>query len=268
MITAAAVQMTSGPEVEANLAAAGRWIAEAAAAGARLVVLPENFSLMPRAEADRLAAAEADGRGPVQDFLAAAAARHRLWLVGGTLPLAAAAARVHSACLVYDPRGRRAARYDKLHLFDARVAEGEHYRESAHVAPGEGPVLVHTDFGRLGLAVCYDLRFPELFRRLAARGAEFFVLPAAFTVPTGRAHWEILVRARAVENTAYLVAAGQWGRHASGRRTYGDSLIVDPWGVVLARRPEGEGLAVAALDPARLAEVRRRLPVLRHRRLE
>lgn len=268
MSTVAAVQMTSGPEVAANLARAGELVAAAADQGARLVVLPENFAHLPAREADRRAAAEGEGRGPIQDFLADRAARHRIWLVGGTVPLATGGARVRAACLVFDPSGTRVARYDKIHLFDAQVADGERYLESRHTEPGEQPVLVETDLGRLGLAVCYDLRFPELFRRLAAQGAALFAVPAAFTVPTGRAHWKVLVRARAVENTAYLVAAAQWGRHAGGRRTYGHSAIVDPWGMVVAGLAEGEGVAAARLDPARQADIRRWLPVLDHRRLE
>ncbi len=267
---AAAIQMVSGTRVDENLEKAARLIAQAAAAGARLAALPENFALMPALEAERLAVAERDGAGPVQDFLAAQAARHGLWLVGGTIPIVAEAApgKVRAACLLYDEHGRRVARYDKIHLFDVDLANGEQYRESHTIEPGGEPVAVATPFGRVGLAVCYDLRFPELFRRLLDAGAEIFIVPSAFTAHTGRAHWETLVRARAIENQAYVLAPGQGGLHANGRRTHGESLIVGPWGEVLARGPsEGEAVLVAELDPARLASVRASLPCMAHRRL-
>ena len=269
MTRVAAVQMTSGPTVPANLDEAGRRIHAAAAAGARLIVLPENFALMPRADADRLAAAEPDGRGPIQDFLAAQARTHRVWLVGGTVPLAARAPdKLRAACLVYNDRGERVARYDKIHLFDVRLDNGEEYRESRHFEPGEQSVVVETPAGKLGLTVCYDLRFPELFRQLLDRGAELFAVPSAFTAHTGAAHWEVLLRARAIENLAYVVAAAQDGRHANGRQTYGDSMIVSPWGEVMARLAHGAGHVVADCDPARLQGVRASLPSIRHRRLQ
>lgn len=263
----AAIQMVSSASVDENLAQAGALLAEAAAAGAKLAVLPENFALMPRVEADRAAVAEIDGDGPVQAFLAEQARRHRLLIVGGTLPLSAAAGdKFRSACLVYAPTGLRVARYDKMHLFDVTLANGEQYRESNAFEPGDTVAAVDTPLGRLGLAICYDVRFPELFRRLVSQGAELFALPSAFTQTTGEAHWEVLVRARAIENLAYVVAAGQGGLHANGRRTYGDSMIVDPWGVVLARRAQGPGVVVADIDRARQQALRAQLPALDHRR--
>jgi nitrilase len=268
MTLVAAVQMTSGPRVPDNLEAAARDIAAAATAGARLVVLPENFAIMPLKDADRLAAAEPDGSGPIQDFLAAQARQHRVWLVGGTIPLAAkATSKVRAACLLFDDRGERVARYDKIHLFDVKLDNGEQYRESNSFEPGEQVVVADTPFGRLGLAVCYDLRFPELFRRMQEQGAEIFAVPSAFTAHTGKAHWEVLLRARAIENLVYVIAAAQDGRHANGRETYGDSMIVNPWGEILARLAHGAGHVMAECDHARLQEVRKNLPSIRHRRL-
>ena len=265
----AALQMTSRTEVAANLATVGRLAAEAVARGARVLVLPENFAFMGRQDADKLAVAEADGAGPIQETLAALARRLGVWIVGGTLPLATSdPRRVAAACLVYDADGRRIARYDKIHLFDVDIpARDEHYRESAFVAAGDAPRVLDTPVGRLGLSVCYDMRFPELFRRMADEGAQWFAVPSAFTVPTGRAHWETLLRARAIENLAFVVAAAQWGRHENGRETWGDSLIIDHWGAVLARLPDGEGLVTADLDLAAQAEARSRFPALQHRRL-
>ena len=264
---AAAIQMASSASVSENLAQASALLAEAAAAGAQLAVLPENFALMPRVDGDRAAAVELDGRGPIQEFLAAQARTHRMTIVGGTLALKAAAGhKLRSACLVYAPTGLRLARYDKMHLFDVTLANGEQYRESNAFEPGDTAALVDTPLGVLGLAVCYDVRFPELFRRLVSQGAELFALPSAFTQTTGEAHWEVLVRARAIENLAYIVAAGQGGLHANGRRTYGDSMIVDPWGVVLARRAQGPGVVLADIDRARQQALRAQLPALDHRR--
>jgi deaminated glutathione amidase len=268
MMRVAAVQMTSGPTVPENLEEAKRHIVAAAAAGVRLVVLPENFALMPLGDAERLAAAEKDGHGPIQDFLSAQARQQRVWLVGGTIPLAADSPdRVRAACLLFDDRGERVRRYDKIHLFDVRLDNGEQYSESSGIEAGEEVVVADTPFGKLGLAVCYDLRFPEFFRRLLDGGAEIFALPAAFTAHTGKAHWEVLVRARAIENSAYVIASAQSGRHANGRETYGDSMIVSPWGEVLARLPRGAGFVAADCDRARLDGVRTSLPSIRHRRL-
>jgi nitrilase len=263
----AALQMTSAADVTVNLELAARLLAEARAAGARVAVLPENFSFMGVHDADKRAIAEADGDGPVQRFLSQQARTLRMWIVGGTTPLAIeAGARVAAACLVYDDEGQRAARYDKMHLFDVDIpGKTESYRESKNTAPGARPVLVPTPAGLLGLSVCYDMRFPELYRQLSAAGAQWFTMPAAFTVPTGRAHWETLLRARAIENLSYVVAPAQWGRHASGRETYGDSLIVDYWGTVLARLASGVGVLTAELNLAAQAEARRNFPALTHR---
>ena len=265
----AALQMTSGADVGANLVTAERLVTAAAARGARVAVLPENFAFMGMKDADKLAVAELSERGPIQDAIAALAARLGLWIVAGTIPLQTAGCeRVAAACLVFDAAGRRVARYDKIHLFDVDLpSRNESYRESSTVAPGSEPCLVDTPAGRLGLAVCYDMRFPELFRELARRGAQWFVLPSAFTVPTGRAHWETLLRARAIENLAFVVAAAQSGTHANGRETWGDSLIVDHWGAVLARLPTGEGVVTADLDLPAQALARSQFPALQHRRL-
>lgn len=260
--------MTSGSQVEPNLAEAGRYIAAAAQAGARLAVLPENFAIMVTADSERLAAAETDGNGPIQDFLSAAARRHRVWLVGGTIPLRSQdPTKVRAACLLYDDRGERVARYDKIHLFDVRLGNGERYYESNGFEPGDTPVAVDTPAGRLGLSVCYDLRFPELFRRLLDAGAQIITVPSAFTAYTGRAHWETLIRARAIENLVYVIAAAQAGRHANGRETYGDSMIVNPWGEILARRAREPGVVTAECDLEKLKALRAQLPSIEHRKI-
>jgi nitrilase len=263
----AAIQMTSGPEVAENLQQAGALLEEAAARGARVAALPENFAFMGLKDADKRAVAEPDGHGPAQDFLAATARRLRLWIVGGTVPLATSAdGRVAAASLVYDSNGVRVARYDKIHLFDVDLpGRTERYGGSAHVAPGARAALLDTPVGRLGLSVCYDVRFPELYRYLSAEGAQLFAVPSAFTSPTGRAHWETLLRARAIENLCYVVAPAQSGFHASGRETYGDSMIVDYWGRVLQRVPRGRGCALAEIDLAAQASVRESFPALGHR---
>lgn len=258
-----AIQMVSAATVEASLASAARMIAEAAAGGARLVLLPEHFYMLGRKDSDKVAARERDGEGPLQAFLAEQAARHDVWLVGGTVPLACARpSRVRNACLVYGPDGRRRARYDKIHLFGFQ-SPVERFDESTTIDPGRTPVVVDADDWRVGLSVCYDLRFPELYRRLLP--ADLIVVPSAFTVTTGRAHWELLLRARAVENQCYVLAAAQGGLHESGRRTWGHSMLVDPWGEVVAVQAEGEGVVSGVLDRERLAEVRRNLPALAHR---
>jgi nitrilase len=266
-VKVAALQMTSGPDVAENLAQAGALIEAAAAGGARLVALPENFSFMGLKDADKRAVAEAAGRGPVQDFLSATAARLKVWLIGGTTPMRAAAdGRVAAASLVFDADGRQVARYDKIHLFDVDIpGRAESYRESAHVTPGSRVEVIDTPAGRLGLSVCYDVRFPELYRQLSAAGAQLLVVPSAFTTPTGRAHWETLLRARAIENLCYVIAPAQSGFHPSGRETYGDSMIVDYWGRVLQRVPRGTGYALAEVDTARQSQVRESFPALGHR---
>ncbi len=261
----AAVQMTSGPEVADNLRRAGELLGQAAAAGARLAALPENFALMGRRDTDKIAVREQPGSGPIQAFLAETAARLGLWIVAGSVPLAASdPGKVRNSLLVYDAAGTLRARYDKIHLFGFRRGE-ERYDESATIEPGREPVAVDTPCGRAGLSICYDVRFPELYRALGRLDVIF--IPAAFTATTGRAHWETLVRARAIENLAYAVAPAQGGEHAGGRRTHGHTLIVDPWGVVLAEIDDVPGVAVADIDPARTAEVRANLPALEHRTL-
>lgn len=264
----AVVQMASGPDFEANLAEAERLIARAAAAGAGLVVLPENFAAMGLSESDKLARREAEGEGPIQDMLAAQAARHGVWIVGGTVPLASGeSGRAYASCLLFDASGARVARYDKIHLFDVVLEQsGEEYMESRTTVAGDRIVVVDTPFGRLGLAVCYDLRFPEVFRAMLDRGVELIAVPSAFTAFTGKAHWEILVRARALENQCYLLAAAQSGEHGNGRRTHGDSMIVDPWGVVMERLPEGAGVVAVDCDRAHLARIRGNFPAVSHRR--
>lgn len=269
MTKVAAIQMASGPNVSANLSEAARLIQDAAKAGAKLVVLPENFALMGMKESDTLTIAEDDGSGPIQDFLAEQAAKHRIWLVGGTLPIKGNSAdRVRAACCLYDDKGQRVARYDKIHLFDVTLEEDENtYHESATFEPGDSVVVVETPFGKLGLSICYDLRFPELFRRMVDLGMEILVVPSAFTSVTGRAHWEPLLRARAIENLCYVIAPDQGGYHVNGRETHGDSMVIDPWGIIIDRLLRGSGIVVADIDHQKLADNRRNFPVLEHKRL-
>ena len=269
---AAVIQMTTSSDVAANLATARGLLERAHAQGAVLAALPENFAIMGRKEADKVAVAEIAGEGPIQAFLGHTARELGMWIVGGTIPLRdeAEPERVAAASLVFDERGRNVARYDKIHLFDVDIpGREERYRESATVVPGVQPMVTTTPLGRLGMAVCYDVRFPELFRVLQSQGAEVFSLPSAFTAPTGRAHWELLVRARAVENLCYVLAPAQSGTHENGRETYGDSMIVDPWGHVVARVAEaGPGLAVAEIDRTLQHELRGRFPALAHRKFQ
>lgn len=264
----AAIQMNSGEDVPANLTRARRSLRSAAADGATLAVLPENFARMGRKESDRLAIIEDDGAGPLQDFLAAEAARSEMWIVGGTIPLKSDdPKRPYAAALVYDSSGKRAGRYDKVHLFDARLPESEEaYRESRSTMPGSTPLCIDTPWGRLGVAVCYDLRFPELFRWMSSEGMDVLALPAAFTYPTGEAHWEPLLRARAIENLTYVVAAAQTGTHPGGRQTYGHAMIVDPWGAILADAGSRTRVITATIDTQRLKRLRQQFPVLEHRR--
>ncbi len=265
----AAVQMATGPNVSANLLETERLVSEAADNGASLVVLPENFSFMGKRDQDQLSLRETDGEGPLQDFLAQMARKYGIWLVGGTIPMVAQdAGKVRAACLLFDDTGRLVARYDKMHLFDVHLMEAdERYVESSTIEPGDEVVVVNTPFGRLGLAVCYDLRFPELFRSMQDQGVEVLAIPSSFTAITGKAHWEVLVRARAVENLVYVVAAAQGGYHINGRETHGNSMIVDPWGAVLATVPRGNGTVSCTMDRDYQATVRRTFPTLQHRRM-
>ncbi len=266
----AAIQMTSGHCVEENLTEAGRLLRAAKEQAAEVACLPENFAFLGLHDRDKLEVAEPDGAGRVQSFLAATARDLGLWILAGTVNLRGdGVERVANASLLFDAKGRRVARYDKIHMFDVAIpGRDEQYRESRYVAPGWRIVLADTPVGRLGLSVCYDMRFPELYRELVAQGAQWFAIPSAFTVPTGRAHWETLLRARAIENLCYVAAPAQTGTHSNGRETYGDTLIVDYWGQVLARRASGAGVVVADLDLDKLAETRARFPVLQNRRLQ
>ena len=265
----AAVQMSSTDSVTDNLARVERLLGQATECGARLAVLPENFALMPRSSRHKTEIAETPGQGPLQDFLRASAKRYGLWIVAGSLPLKSPdPRRTYGASIVYDATGRRRDIYRKIHLFDVDLADsGESYRESNSMYPGDELVALDTPFGKLGLTICYDLRFPELYRALVDAGATLFTVPSAFTETTGRAHWEALLRARAVENLAYVIAAGQTGRHPDGRSTWGHSMVIDPWGRILAECESGEGLAVADIEPARVVELRREFPALSNRRL-
>ena len=263
----AALQTVSTPDVERNLEAAARLIAQAARDGAQLAALPEYFCLMGRRDDAKLRIAEAPGAGPIQAFLATQAKLHGLWLIGGTLPMRTTdPARARNACCVYAPDGSLAARYDKMHLF--RYDNGrESYDEARVLEAGEQPVALQVGALRVGLSVCYDLRFPELYRQLCLPPCDLLSVPAAFTYTTGRDHWELLLRARAVENQCYVIAPAQGGTHENGRRTWGHSMVIDPWGEVLAVLPEGEGVVFADVDVQRLAAVRQQLPALTHRRL-
>ncbi|MCR4465107.1 MULTISPECIES: carbon-nitrogen hydrolase family protein [unclassified Burkholderia] len=259
----AALQMVSTPDVARNLAEAGRLIAEAAGDGAQLVLLPEYFCFMGHRDTDKLALAEPYRDGPIQRFLSEAAHRHGIWVIGGTLPLKAPEPdRVLNTTLVFDPNGQEAARYDKIHLFNFEKGD-ESFDEARTIRAGDTVVAFDAPFGRVGLSVCYDLRFPELYRRMG--DCALIVVPSAFTYTTGRAHWEMLLRARAVENQCYVLAAAQGGKHENGRRTWGHSMLIDPWGEIVAVRDEGASVVTGALDPQRIADVRQSLPAWRHR---
>jgi deaminated glutathione amidase len=259
----AAIQMASGPNVAGNLSEARRLIARAAEQGARLVVLPEFFAIMGMNEQDKIVVREQAGSGPIQTFLSDVARKHKVWLVGGSIPLAASTPdKVLNSCLVFDENGHQVARYDKIHLFNLSLGN-ESYDEARTIEPGDKIVVVDTPFGRIGLAVCYDLRFPELFR--AMKNVDMIVLPAAFTETTGKMHWEVLVRARAIENLAYVIASAQGGYHVNGRETHGNSMIVDPWGRVLDRLPRGSGVVIAEVNRTYQASLRNSLPALEHR---
>ena len=263
----AAIQMVSTPDWPSNRDAAARLVAQAVAAGAGLVSLPEYFCVLGRRDSDKLALAEAPGEGPIQAFLANTALEHGIWLIGGTLPVhSGVAGRALNRCCVFSPEGVQVAHYDKVHLF-AFDNGAESYDEGRTLQAGTQPVAVQAGALRAGLSVCYDLRFPELYRALMNPPCDVICVPSAFTYTTGRAHWEVLLRARAIENQSYVLAAAQGGLHDNGRRTWGHTMVVDPWGEVLDLCEEGEGLVITEVDAARLAQVRQQLPALAHRRL-
>ena len=262
---AAVVQMVSTPKVEENLAAAAKLVGEAVGQGARLVVLPEYFCILGMRDTDKVAAREKDGAGPIQEFLSGTAKRHGVWLVGGSVPLECADPRkVRNSCLVYASDGRRVARYDKIHLFGLELG-AERFDEARTIEAGTQPCALSSPFGRIALSVCYDVRFPELYRALAPM--DIILVPSAFTATTGRAHWETLLRARAIENLAWVLAPAQGGKHPNGRQTHGHSMVVDPWGKVIAERAAGPGVVMADIDPLFQARMRLSLPAIAHRRL-
>ncbi len=265
----AAIQMSSQADIDGNLRLAERLLAAAADDGCKLAVLPENFALMPQQSRDKARHAEAPGAGPIQSFLAEAARRHGLWIVGGSIPLESPESeRVYGGCPVYDAAGEQRALYRKIHLFDVKLPDREEsYQESYSMYPGDDATTVATPFGTIGLTICYDLRFPELYRRLVDVGASVFTVPAAFTTVTGRAHWKTLLRARAIENLAYVIAPGQYGEHPDNRSTYGHSMVIDPWGKVLAERAEGNAHVAAEVDPDLPARLRSEFPALANRRI-
>jgi predicted amidohydrolase len=269
----AAIQMASGPNVKANLAEAEKLIKIAVQQQAELVVLPENFAIMGTSEHDKVKLAEQDGNdenpGMLQNFLREQAIKNNIWLVGGTIPLASRdPEKVYSSCLLFNPQGERVARYDKIHLFDVTIDDQhESYTESETIMPGNNIVVTDTPFGKLGIAVCYDLRFPELFRAMVDQGMEICVIPSAFTSLTGKVHWEALLRSRAIENLCFIIAADQGGYHIGGRETHGDSMIIDPWGLVLNRLPHGTGVVVANIDLSNLERTRKMFPALQHKQI-
>lgn len=265
MAKIAGIQMASGPNVSANLSEAERLIEIAVNQGAKLIALPEYFAIMGLKDTDKVAVREKEGNGPIQRFLAKTAKKHQIWIIAGSVPLESSVKnKVRNSCLVYDDKGKQVARYDKIHLFGLDLGN-EHYHEETTIEPGGEVVTLDTPFGKIGLSICYDLRFPELYRAMGA--VDIIVIPAAFTETTGKAHWETLIRARAIENLAYVLAPAQGGYHMSGRETHGDSMIVDPWGVVLDRLPRGSGVVVASINPGYLASLRKSLPALKHRSL-
>lgn len=265
MTKVAAIQMVSTPEIEENIESAKRLIAEAARQGAELVLLPEYWPSIGRSDKEKLAQAETPGSGPLQDFMSAMAKAHGIWLIGGTLSLVAPVKnKVLNTTLVYDPQGKAVSRYDKIHLFSFASGK-EAYDESTYICGGDDVVSFEAPFGRVGLTVCYDLRFPELFRALGE--CALIVVPAAFTYTTGKVHWEILLKARAIENQCYILAAAQGGRHQTGRRTWGQTILIDPWGEVKAELMEGEGVVLGEIEQEVLNTVREKLPALKHKRL-
>lgn len=263
IVKIAGIQMASGPNVSANLSEAERLIKIAAEQGAKLIVLPEYFAIMGVKDTDKVKASEKEGSGPIQQFLSSTAKKRDVWIVAGSIPLQSETKdKVYNACMVYDNKGKQVARYNKIHLFGLNLGN-EKYHEESTIVPGNQVVTVDTPFGKIGLSICYDLRFPELYRAMG--NVDLILVPAAFTETTGKAHWETLVRARAIENLCYVLAPAQGGYHASGRETHGDSMIVDPWGVVLDRLPRGSGVVIASMNLDYQASLRKSLPALTHR---
>lgn len=266
IIKVAAIQMASGPYVSANLSEAERLIEIAVNQGAKLVALPEYFAIMGLKDTDKVAVRETEGRGPIQDFLSKIAKKYRIWIIGGSVPLESNYAnKVRNSCLVYDDKGKQVARYDKIHLFGLDLGN-EHYHEETTIESGDAIKVVETPFGKIGLSICYDLRFPELYR--AMKDVNIIVVPSAFTETTGKAHWETLIRARAIENLSYVIAPAQGGYHLSGRETHGNTMIVDPWGVVLDRLPRGSGVVIGTINTQYQASLRNSLPALKHRTIK
>lgn len=264
MAKIALLQMVSSSSVAENLQIVTDLLKEAQDKGAKLVVLPENFAFMGLKETDKVQVAEVEGAGPIQEKISQLAKNLGLWIVAGTMPIKTTGTKVRSSCLVYDDKGSKVARYDKIHLFDMRVSEKEAHKESSTIDPGKELVVVDTPIGKIGLTVCYDLRFPELYYQLLAKGAQIFTVPSAFTEVTGRAHWEVLLRARAIENLAYVVAANQGGQHENMRHTYGHSMIVEPWGTIVGKQTTGNGVLTADIDLQHLQQVRTQFPSVDH----
>lgn len=265
----ACIQMTSSEDIKENLLTAKELINQAHEQGAGLVVLPENFALMAKDPFEKLKHKEKINNGPIQDFLKEQSIQHKIWIVGGTIPLATQDEnKVTAACLVYNDEGKELAHYDKIHLFDVKITESQEvHNESKTILPGDKIVVLQTPFGKLGVGVCYDVRFPEMFRLMQSQGVELIALPSAFTFTTGSAHWEILLRARAIENLSYVLAAAQTGTHQNGRKTYGHSMIINPWGEIKASLPQKIGSIVADINLDYLHQVRKDFPALSHRKL-
>lgn len=263
IVKVAGIQMASSPSVSANLIEAERLIKLAAEAGAKIVVLPEYFCIMGNHDTDKVRVREKEGDGPIQQFLSKMAKKHKILLIGGTVPLVSSVSnKVRNSCLVYNEKGKQIARYDKIHLFGLDLAT-EHYHEENTIEPGDEVIVVETPYGKIGLSTCYDLRFPELYRAMGE--VDMIVVPSAFTETTGKAHWETLIRARAIENLCYVIAPAQGGYHLSGRETHGNSMIVDPWGVILDRLPRGSGIVMAGVNTHYEASLRKSLPALKHK---
>lgn len=266
VIKVAGIQMASSPNVSSNLIEAERLIKIAATQGAKIVVLPEYFCIMGAKELDKVSVRENEGQGPIQNFLSKMAKKHKIWLIGGSVPLVSNFPnKVRNSCLVYDDKGMQVGRYDKIHLFGLDLGT-EHYHEENTIESGDKVVVVNTPYGKIGLSICYDLRFPELYRAMGE--VDMIVVPSAFTETTGKAHWETLVRARAIENLCYVIAPAQGGYHLSGRETHGNSMIVDPWGVILDRLPRGSGIVIANINPKYQQSLRNSLPALKHKTIK